>query len=77
MRAVLVARSPGVLAGRLAAAETFGAVDPAIVVNWAAADGDRLEAGQVLAASRGRWRRCSPPSAPPSICSATSPAWPP
>jgi nicotinate-nucleotide pyrophosphorylase (carboxylating) len=53
VRAVLVARSPGVLAGRLAAAETFGAVDPAIVVKWAAADGDRLEAGQVLAAIEG------------------------
>ncbi len=47
--AALVARTPGVLAGRLAATETFGAVDPAIVVRWAAADGDRVEAGQVLA----------------------------
>ena len=34
--ASLVARAPGVLAGRLAATETFAAVDPAIVVSWAA-----------------------------------------
>jgi nicotinate-nucleotide pyrophosphorylase (carboxylating) len=47
--ASLVARAPGVLAGRLAAAETFAAVDPAIVVRWSAADGDRVEAGGVLA----------------------------
>jgi nicotinate-nucleotide pyrophosphorylase (carboxylating) len=47
--AALVARAPGVLAGRLSAAETFAAVDPSVVVRWAAADGDRVEAGQVLA----------------------------
>jgi len=46
--ASLVARAPGVLAGRLAATETFAAVDPAIVVRWQVADGDRLEAGQLL-----------------------------
>ncbi len=51
--AALVARAPGVLAGRLAAAETFAAVDPAIVVQWAAADGDRIEAGQELARIQG------------------------
>ena len=51
--AVLVAREAGVLAGRLAAAETFGAVDPAIVVRWAAADGDRVETGRVLAEVEG------------------------
>ena len=43
----------GVLAGRLAATETFAAVDPAIEVRWAAADGDRVDAGQVLAAGHG------------------------
>jgi nicotinate-nucleotide pyrophosphorylase (carboxylating) len=46
--ASLVARAPGVLAGRLAATETFAAVDPAIVVRWQVADGDRLEAGQLV-----------------------------
>ena len=51
--AVLVARAPGVLAGRLAAAETFAAVDPAIVVRWAAADGDSIDAGRVLAEVEG------------------------
>jgi nicotinate-nucleotide pyrophosphorylase (carboxylating) len=51
--AVLAAREGGVLAGRLAAAETFGAVDPAIVVRWAAADGDQVQAGQVLAEIEG------------------------
>jgi nicotinate-nucleotide pyrophosphorylase (carboxylating) len=48
VRAALVARAPGVLAGRLAATEAFAAVDPAIGVRWAAADGDRVAAGQVL-----------------------------
>jgi nicotinate-nucleotide pyrophosphorylase (carboxylating) len=51
--ATLVARAPGVLAGRLAAAEAFAAVDPAISVQWAAADGDRVEAGQHLARIQG------------------------
>jgi nicotinate-nucleotide pyrophosphorylase (carboxylating) len=51
--AVVVARAPGVLAGRLAAGETFRAVDPSIDVEWRASDGDRVEAGQVLAAVRG------------------------
>lgn len=51
--AALVARAQGVLAGRLAAIETFAAVDPAIVVQWAAADGDQLQAGQELARIRG------------------------
>ena len=47
--ASLVARAPGVLAGRLAASETFATVDPAIRVQWSVADGDRVEAGRVLA----------------------------
>ena len=54
--AVLVARAPGVLAGRLAAAETFAAVDPAIEARWAAADGDSIRAGQVLAEVKGPLR---------------------
>jgi nicotinate-nucleotide pyrophosphorylase (carboxylating) len=49
----LVARAPGVLAGRLAADETFATVDPAIVVRWAAADGDTVAAGQELARIQG------------------------
>src|SRR5579864_2513255 len=53
VRAALVARAPGVLAGRLAAIETFATVDPAIVVRWSAADGDRVEAGGVLARIHG------------------------
>jgi nicotinate-nucleotide pyrophosphorylase (carboxylating) len=44
----LVTRVPGVLAGLLAASETFAAVDPAIVVRWAAFDGDLIQAGQTL-----------------------------
>jgi nicotinate-nucleotide pyrophosphorylase (carboxylating) len=47
--ASLVARAGGVLAGRLAAAETFAAVDHAIRVRWDAADGDKLDAGQTIA----------------------------
>ncbi len=47
--ASIVAREPGVLAGRLAASETFAAVDPAFTVRWEASDGDRLAAGMVLA----------------------------
>jgi nicotinate-nucleotide pyrophosphorylase (carboxylating) len=46
--AALVTRAPGVLAGRLAATETFAAVNPAIVVNWSASDGDLIRAGQTL-----------------------------
>jgi nicotinate-nucleotide pyrophosphorylase (carboxylating) len=51
--AALVTRAAGVLAGRLAAAETFAAVDPAIAVRWSAGDGDRIETGQALARVHG------------------------
>ena len=47
--AAVVARAAGVLAGRLAATEAFAAVDPSVSVVWSAADGDRIDAGQVLA----------------------------
>jgi nicotinate-nucleotide pyrophosphorylase (carboxylating) len=47
--AAVVARDPGVVAGRLAATATFTAVDPAIDVRWETADGDRVAAGAVLA----------------------------
>jgi nicotinate-nucleotide pyrophosphorylase (carboxylating) len=49
VRAALVARCDGVLAGRLAAAEAFAVVDPAIDVRWEAADGDAVAPGQVIA----------------------------
>lgn len=51
--ATISARAPGVLAGRLAAAVAFSAVDPAITVTWHRADGDRLEAGTAIAAVDG------------------------
>ncbi len=47
--AELVARRPGVLAGRRCADEAFLQVDPAITVAWAVDDGDQVGAGQVLA----------------------------
>jgi nicotinate-nucleotide pyrophosphorylase (carboxylating) len=46
--AAFVARGAGVLAGTLAATETFAAVDSDITVRWDACDGERLAAGQVL-----------------------------
>ncbi|MGQ0744010.1 MAG: carboxylating nicotinate-nucleotide diphosphorylase [Acidimicrobiales bacterium] len=45
----LVARQAGVLAGRMAAAETFAQVSSAIAVTWRTDDGDRFALGQVLA----------------------------
>jgi nicotinate-nucleotide pyrophosphorylase (carboxylating) len=51
--AVLASRSEGVLAGRLAAAETFRAVDPSIGIEWRAGDGDRLAPGSVIARVEG------------------------
>src|SRR5437868_2608527 len=51
--AAIVARAPGVLAGRLAASETFAAVDPAIGLQWLAAEGDRIEAGRLLGRVQG------------------------
>jgi nicotinate-nucleotide pyrophosphorylase (carboxylating) len=50
----LVAREEGVLAGRLAAAETFAAVDPTVQVRWEVEDGDKLDARQVVARVQGR-----------------------
>lgn len=49
----LVSRADGVLAGRLAAAEVFAAVDPSVQVRWEADDGDKIDAGQVLARVHG------------------------
>ncbi len=49
----VVPRSAGVLAGRLAAAETFSTVDASVAVTWHAADGDRVTAGQPVATVSG------------------------
>jgi nicotinate-nucleotide pyrophosphorylase (carboxylating) len=46
--AEFVARTAGVLAGRLCADEAFRQVDPWVVVEWVADDGDDVRAGQVL-----------------------------
>ena len=51
--AVLVPRAAGVLAGRLAADETFAQVDSAVAVEWLADDGDPLTAGRPFAQVRG------------------------
>ncbi len=47
--AAIVARAPGVVAGRLCAIETFRQVDPTIEVEWLAPDGTALGAGEVVA----------------------------
>jgi nicotinate-nucleotide pyrophosphorylase (carboxylating) len=43
-----VPRSDGVLAGTGCATETFAQLDPAVVVEWAAADGDAVTSGAVI-----------------------------
>lgn len=48
VRACFVARTSGVLAGRLAASETFAAIDASVRVEWSAAEGERITPGQVL-----------------------------
>jgi len=52
--AALVPRVGGVLAGRAAASEAFTQVDSAMVVRWAADDGDPLSPGVAVATVRGR-----------------------
>jgi nicotinate-nucleotide pyrophosphorylase (carboxylating) len=47
--ASIVAREPGVLAGQLAANETFAAVDPTVAVRWEVSEGDLIRDGLVLA----------------------------
>jgi nicotinate-nucleotide pyrophosphorylase (carboxylating) len=51
--AEVVPRVPGVLAGRLAATETFAAVDATVMLEWFARDGDRLEPGRSIARVEG------------------------
>jgi nicotinate-nucleotide pyrophosphorylase (carboxylating) len=52
----LVARAPGVVAGLPVAAAVFAAVDPAVRVQLAARDGDRVRRGAVLATVTGPTR---------------------
>jgi nicotinate-nucleotide pyrophosphorylase (carboxylating) len=47
-RARFVARAEGVLAGTLAATETFGQVDPLLTVQWRVLDGAPVETGDAL-----------------------------
>lgn len=47
------ARRPGVLAGRAAAAETFGQVDPSIEAGWHLDDGQALAPGDCIATLSG------------------------
>ncbi len=54
--AVVKAREAGVLAGRLCAIETFAQVDPEIVSDWRAVDGDRLVPGEEVGVVSGRLR---------------------
>jgi nicotinate-nucleotide pyrophosphorylase (carboxylating) len=52
-RGAIVARSPGVVAGRLAAVEAFSQVDPAVEVDWLLDDGSPVEAGSTVASVSG------------------------
>ena len=51
--AAIVARAAGRLAGRACAVEVFRQVDPAVEVQWKAADGDPVSPGQDLAVVTG------------------------
>jgi len=53
VRADLVTREEGVLAGRLCANETFSQVDPTIVVRWSLDDGEEMDAGARIAIVEG------------------------
>jgi len=55
-RAVVVARTSGVLAGRLCALEAFAQVDASVVVDWHLPDGTALEPGAVVAEVAGPLR---------------------
>jgi len=56
VRAVIRTRAPGVLAGSLAATETYRALDPAVSISWQRHEGDRVEPGEVLASLVGPLR---------------------
>ena len=53
---VLVARAPGVLAGRACATEAWAQLDPAVQLAWRCTDGDDLGAGTVVAEVSGPLR---------------------
>jgi len=55
-RATVVARRPGVVAGRLCALETFTQVDPSVTVAWELDDGSPVAAGSVVAVVSGSLR---------------------
>jgi nicotinate-nucleotide pyrophosphorylase (carboxylating) len=50
-----VARSEGVVAGRLCAVETFAAVDASVEVEWLVADGSSVAPGTEIARASGRF----------------------
>ncbi|MGH8988634.1 MAG: carboxylating nicotinate-nucleotide diphosphorylase [Acidimicrobiales bacterium] len=52
----VVARAPGVVAGRLCALETFRQIDPTIDVVWRTPDGTGVSSGAVVAEVRGPLR---------------------
>lgn len=47
-RATVVSREPAVLCGRAWFEQAFRVLDPSVILNWSVADGDLVEAGQVL-----------------------------
>ena len=51
--AEIVPRTPGVLAGRLAATESFAAVDSTVQLEWFARDGEGLDPGRPIARVEG------------------------
>lgn len=52
--AYVVAREIGVLSGSRCVTASFEMVDPALVVTWKVADGERVHPGQIVASVRGR-----------------------
>lgn len=51
--AVFASRAAGVLAGTACATEAFAQLDPAVTVTWSHRDGDRIDAGTVVATVTG------------------------
>jgi nicotinate-nucleotide pyrophosphorylase (carboxylating) len=51
--AAIVARQPGVVAGRLCVLEAFAQVDPAVVVDWRLPDGSPVEPASIVATVSG------------------------
>lgn len=55
-QATVVAREPAVFCGRAWFEQAFRVLDPGVTLHWSAADGDRVEAGQVLVSIEGNAR---------------------